>query len=73
LNAMNTPRASPNAAAPWTLTFSYARAIQQPALRIWAGKGAHRSDAQRALLHRAICNRAARQGQYSSAMEANSR
>jgi fructose-bisphosphate aldolase class I len=73
LNAMNAPVASPSAVAPWALTFSYARAIQQPALRIWAGKDANRPEAQRALLHRAICNRAARRGQYSPDMEANVR
>ena len=73
LNAINSPVASPSAATPWTLTFSYARAIQQPALQIWAGKDANRPGAQRALLHRAICNRAARRGQYSPDMEANVR
>ena len=69
LSAMNAPRASPNAATPWVLTFSYARAIQRPALQIWAGKDANRLEAQRALLNRAVCNRAARRGQYSTAME----
>jgi fructose-bisphosphate aldolase class I len=69
LNAMNSPNASPTATAPWALTFSYARAIQQPALQIWAGKDANRIEAQRALLHRAICNRAARRGQYNSDVE----
>ena len=70
LNAMNASP-SPNAAAPWTLTFSYARAIQQPALEIWAGQDANKSRAQAALLHRARCNRAARQGRYSPATEAS--
>jgi fructose-bisphosphate aldolase class I len=73
LNAMNSPVASASVTAPWTLTFSYARAIQQSALQIWAGKDANRPEAQRALLHRAICNRAARRGQYSPDMEANVR
>ena len=73
LNAINSPVASPSVAAPWALTFSYARAIQNPALQIWAGKDANRLAAQRALLHRAICNRAARRGQYSSNMEADVR
>jgi hypothetical protein len=54
------PAASPSVTAPWALNFSCARAIQQPALQIWAGKDANRPEAQRALLHRAICNRAAR-------------
>ncbi|RBP10423.1 fructose-bisphosphate aldolase class I [Roseiarcus fermentans] len=71
LNAMNSKFKAPSAAAPWTLTFSFARAIQQPALEIWAGKDANRTAAQQALIHRAKCNRAARKGQYSSTMESN--
>ncbi len=69
LNAMNAKFKAPSAAAPWPLTFSFARAIQQPALEIWAGKDANRDDAQRALLHRARCNSAARSGRYSPAIE----
>ncbi len=68
LNAMNAAP-SPNASAPWALTFSYARAIQQPALEIWAGREANKQRAQATLLHRAHCNRAARQGRYAAAME----
>jgi fructose-bisphosphate aldolase class I len=69
LNAMNAKFKAPSAVAPWPLTFSFARAIQQPALEIWAGKDANRDAAQRALLHRAKCNSAARRGQYSPSME----
>jgi fructose-bisphosphate aldolase class I len=54
---------------PWALAFSFARAIQQPALEIWQGKEANVKAAQRALLERARCNRAARRGEYSAAME----
>jgi fructose-bisphosphate aldolase class I len=54
---------------PWPLSFSYARAIQHPALDQWAGKDANRAIAQRALLHRARCNRAAVKGEYHAAME----
>jgi fructose-bisphosphate aldolase class I len=54
---------------PWALAFSYARAIQQPALEIWRGQEANVKGAQEALLHRARCDRAARQGEYTSAME----
>jgi fructose-bisphosphate aldolase class I len=54
---------------PWALAFSYARAIQQPALEIWQGKETNVKAAQRALLHRAKCNRAARRGEYSATME----
>ena len=56
---------------PWALTFSFGRAIQQPALGIWSGQEAHRSAAQQALLHRAHCNWAALRGEYTVAMERN--
>jgi fructose-bisphosphate aldolase class I len=54
---------------PWALTYSFARAIQQPAMDIWHGEDAKVPAAQKALLHRAECARAARRGEYSSAME----
>ena len=54
---------------PWALSFSFARAIQQPALDLWRGQSANLREAQQALLHRAQCNRAARRGTYSAAME----
>jgi fructose-bisphosphate aldolase class I len=66
LNAMN---ATFTSRLPWPLTFSFARAVQQPALDIWRGDPAHVSAAQQALYHRTRCNRAARRGEYSGAME----
>ncbi len=54
---------------PLALAFSFARAIQQPALEIWKGEDANAPEAQRALVHRARCNRAARRGGYSAEME----
>ena len=66
LNAMN---ARFKTRLPWALAFSYARAIQQPALETWQGKEAHVTAAQQALVHRARCNWAARRGQYNAAME----
>jgi fructose-bisphosphate aldolase class I len=66
LNAMNV-RFRPR--LPWALTFSFARAIQQPALEIWHGKEENVTAAQKALYHRAMCNRAARRGEYNVAME----
>jgi len=54
---------------PWALAFSFARAIQQPALEIWNGQQCNVVVAQRALIHRARCNQAARRGQYSTEME----
>jgi fructose-bisphosphate aldolase class 1 len=55
---------------PWALAFSFARAIQQPALEIWRGEEVHVAEAQKALYHRARCNQAARRGEYNAAMEA---
>ena len=69
LNAMNVKFKSPKSPPPWALSFSFARAIQQPALEIWHGEEAHVSAAQQALYHRARCNRAARRGEYSETME----
>lgn len=66
LNAMNVRFKS---RAPWALTFSFARAIQQPALDIWKGEEAHVAAAQQALVYRARCNRAARRGEYDAGME----
>ena len=54
---------------PWALAFSFARAIQQPALEIWRGEEANLLQAQQALYHRARCNRAARRCTYDTAME----
>jgi fructose-bisphosphate aldolase class I len=65
-NAMNVGSKS---RLPWALAFSFARAIQQPALEIWQGKEANVLAAQRALYHRARCNSAARRGEYNAAME----
>ena len=66
LNAMNVRFKS---RLPWALAFSFARAIQQPALELWNGQEANVSAAQQALYHRARCNQAARRGEYSQAME----
>jgi len=66
LNAMNLTFKS---RLPWPLAFSFARAIQQPALEIWLGQDANVLAAQEALYHRARCNRAARRGEYSSELE----
>ena len=67
LNAMNTTW-SPR--LPWALSFSFARAIQQPAMEAWRGDPANVPAAQQALAHRAACNRAARRGRYDAAGDA---
>ena len=66
LNAMNRRFKS---RAPWALSFSFARALQQPALEIWRGDAANAKAAQQALQHRARCNRAARRGEWNEASE----
>lgn len=54
---------------PWRVTFSYARAIQQPALDHWSGKAENVAEAQKILVQRAKLNSAASEGKYSEAME----
>jgi fructose-bisphosphate aldolase class I len=66
LNAMNVKYASK---LPWELSFSFGRAIQQPALEIWLGKETNISKAQQALYHRSKCNFAARRGEYNASLE----
>ena len=66
LNAMNLRFKSK---LPWALAFSFARAIQQPALEIWQGKEVNVLTAQQALYQRAMCNRSARRGEYNASME----
>ena len=65
LNAINQLRGN----APWQLSISYGRALQQPALHAWGGKAENRAAAQRALLKRARLNSLARKGEYSPQLE----
>ena len=54
---------------PWRLTFSYARALQQPALEIWRGDPARSAEAQQAFARRARLNGLASEGCYDPAMD----
>jgi fructose-bisphosphate aldolase class I len=54
---------------PWPITFSYGRALQDPALEAWGGNDESASKGAQALLHRARCNTAAALGRYSRALE----
>lgn len=65
LNAMN--KMGPH---PWQVSFSYARALQDPALKAWKGEAANVPAAQKIFYHRAKCNSAARSGSYTKQMEA---
>ena len=55
--------------APWPLTFSYSRALQNTALKTWSGKPANFSAAQKAFAHRARMNGLAAQGQWKPGLE----
>lgn len=54
---------------PWIVAFSFARAIQQPALDTWKGEESNVVTSQKLLNHRAKLNAAARMGNYHSKME----
>ena len=57
--------------APWKLSFSFGRALQSAALKIWKGSPENIAAAQEALRHRAQCNSAAVEGRYAAEMESN--
>jgi len=54
---------------PWTLTFSYGRALQAAPQKAWAGKSANVAAAQRAFAHRARMNSLAALGQWKQDLE----
>jgi fructose-bisphosphate aldolase class I len=54
---------------PWPLTFSYSRALQNPALKAWRGQAANAAAAQKAFHHRAHMNGLAAQGKYKPELE----
>lgn len=64
LNAMNA-----GAPQPWLLSFSYARALQEPPMATWAGKRENADAAQAAFARRAQFNSLAQRGQYAISME----
>ncbi len=55
---------------PWTISFSYARALQGVPMEIWGGQDEKVEDAQKAFHYRARLTGAARLGEYSEDMEA---
>ena len=65
LNRMHTL----NEKLPWYLSFSYARALQDPALKAWQGKDENIKAAQQAFLKRAKLNGLAAMGKYEEEME----
>jgi fructose-bisphosphate aldolase, class I len=58
-------------ALPWTLTFSYNRALQDSALKAWNGKDENVNAAQLAFAQRAKMNSLAALGQWSIELEKN--
>ena len=65
LNAINArdPR------APWVLSFSFARALQDPVMHGWAGNAKNVAPAQQAFHHRLRMNSLAREGRWTPAAE----
>jgi len=57
---------------PWTLSFSYGRALQDEALNVWRGKPEYVKAGRRVFHHRAQCNSAAVLGRYTPSMERES-
>jgi fructose-bisphosphate aldolase class I len=51
--------------SPWPLSFSFGRALQAAALKIWAGSEANVAEAQATLVHRARCSGEATRGHFS--------
>jgi fructose-bisphosphate aldolase class I len=64
LNAMNA-----RGPHPWTVSFSYGRALQQSALKTWGGKAANVAAAQAVYLRRARLNGLAARGAYKPELE----
>jgi fructose-bisphosphate aldolase class I len=64
LNAMSAMKG-----LPWPLTFSYSRALQNPALQTWKGQAANAAAAQRAFYHRAHMNGLAAEGKWKPELE----
>ena len=54
---------------PWPLTFSYSRALQNPALNTWRGQSGNAGAAQKAFHHRAQMNGLAAQGKWRADLE----
>jgi len=57
---------------PWNVSFSYGRALQDPALEAWHGRDENLQAGQQALYRRARCNGAASVGNYMDEMEETS-
>jgi len=65
LNAMNIMATD----KPWVLSFSYARALQDPPMKLWAGRAENVRAAQQAFYQRLKMNSLARDGKYRVELE----
>lgn len=65
LNAMHKLKKS----LPWNVSFSYARALQEPCMKLWLGKVENMSKAQQAFALRAKLNGLAALGKYEKQFE----
>jgi fructose-bisphosphate aldolase class I len=54
---------------PFPLSFSYGRALQQPALKAWMGQLDNKEAAQEAFSHRALMNKLASKGEWQKDLE----
>lgn len=54
---------------PWNLSFSYARALQEQAMKAWHGDASKIPAAQKVFYHRARLNSLASEGRYTEALE----
>ena len=68
---LNRINALKDSSIPWNLSFSFGRALQQTALKTWAGKEENVDASQSAFLHRARCSGLATLAEYSEAVEGN--
>eukprot|EP00955_Chlamydomonas_euryale_P062025 358273-Chlamydomonas_euryale.AAC.6 len=65
LNAINAAACTPGTSCPWSLSFSYGRALQHSVLELWAKEPARARDAQALLAAVAAANSAASKGEYA--------
>ncbi len=54
---------------PWSIIFSYDRAVQDVALESWHGKKENLKSSQQVFYHRAKCNSEAAMGRYTDELE----
>ena len=54
---------------PWSISFSYGRALQDVALETWHGQKENLKAGQQAFYHRAKCNSEAAMGRYTDELE----